>query len=99
MFTKQSPYFSVSNGVTQLPTINSNPITVLIWESLSPAQGIQNSIKEHLSSIAVNCNSDFARAAPLSVPFKWALTSANLAAQCRYEPTLHALFFQAVEAE
>jgi len=39
----------------------------------------------------------FTRAAPLSVPFKWAFTSANPAAQCRYEPTLHALFFQAAQ--
>jgi len=36
--------------------------------------------------------------APLSVPLKWVPTSANLAAQCHYEPTLHALFFQTAQA-
>jgi len=41
----------------------------------------------------------FTQAAPLSVPLslpvKWASTSANLAVQCRVEPTLQALFFPA----
>ena len=35
----------------------------------------------------------FTQVAPLSVPLKWVLTCANPAAQCRYEPPLHALFF------
>jgi len=39
----------------------------------------------------------FARVALLSVPLKWAATSANPAAQCLYEPTLHALFFQTAQ--
>jgi len=30
---------------------------------------------------------------PLSLPLKWASTSTNSVAQCRYEPMLHALFF------
>jgi len=41
----------------------------------------------------------FARAAPMSVLLKWPLTSANPAAQCRYEVTLHALFFSAAWAQ
>jgi len=44
----------------------------------------------------------FTRAAPLSVPLsmplKWTLTSADSVAQCRYEPSLRALFFQAAQA-
>jgi len=43
------------------------------------------------------------RAAPLSaslsVPLKWPLTSANPAAQRHYEQMLHALFFQAAQAQ
>ena len=35
--------------------------------------------------------------ASLSVPLKWASTWANPAAQCRYGPALHALFFQAAQ--
>jgi len=31
--------------------------------------------------------------------FTWASTSASPAVQCRYEPTLYALFFQAVQAQ
>jgi len=34
----------------------------------------------------------------LSLPLKWASTSANSEAQCRYDPTLHALFFQVAQA-
>jgi len=37
--------------------------------------------------------------APQSAPLKWALTSANTAAQCRYELTLHALFFKVAQAQ
>jgi len=37
-------------------------------------------------------------AAPLSASLKWASTSANSAAQCRCEPTLHKLF-QAAQAQ
>jgi len=40
----------------------------------------------------------FKRAVLLSVPLKWASTSADSAAQCRYEPMLHAPFFQATQA-
>jgi len=34
----------------------------------------------------------------LSVPLKWASTSANPAVQCHCEPTLHALVFQVAHA-
>jgi len=33
------------------------------------------------------------------VSLKWAVTSANPAAQCRSEPTLHALFFQVAKVQ
>jgi len=39
-----------------------------------------------------------ALSAPLSTPLKWVSISANPAAQCRYEPMLHALLFQAAQA-
>jgi len=48
----------------------------------------------------------FTQVAPLSVPLKWASTSANSAAQCRLtaaqcrcEPTPHAPFFQAAQVQ
>jgi len=40
----------------------------------------------------------FTQAAPLSLPLKWALTSANPASHCRYEPMLQTLFFQEAQA-
>jgi len=41
----------------------------------------------------------FTQAAPLFAPLKWASTSDSPAPKCRYEPTLHALFFQAAQVQ
>jgi len=59
----------------------------LIWKKITVTAGLhEGGSGERLS-------------ASLSVPLKWASTSVNPVAQCRYEPTLHALFFQAALAQ